>query len=76
MTGLPTSLRALLKPAGTARNGLGATRRRDRWWTAPLVQGTLFTVCAVYLFVSGIPTPLFGTPYETANGLSRRCSRR
>ncbi len=69
MTGLPASLRALHKPTGTAPAGLGATRRRDAWWTAPLVQGTLFTVCATYLFVSGILfTPLFGTPYEV-NGL-------
>ena len=70
MTGLPASLRAPHKPAGTALNGIGATRRRERWWLAPLTQGTLFTVCATYLFVSGILfTPLFGTPYETAGGL-------
>ena len=69
MTGLPSSLRLPHKPRGTAPNGLGATRRQDRWWVAPTVQGTLFTVCATYLFISGILfTPLFGTPYEV-NGL-------
>jgi hypothetical protein len=70
MTGLPTSLRVPHKPRGTAANGLGVTRRIDRWWVAPGVQGTLFTICATYLFLSGILfTPLFGTPYETADGL-------
>jgi hypothetical protein len=71
MTGLVGSLRAPRKPAGTAANGFGATRRRDRWWTAPLVQGVLFTVCATYLFFSGIIwTPLFGTGYEHEGYLS------
>ena len=56
MTGLPArSARApAAQAAGTAPPGSGATRRRDRWWLAPVVQGTLFTVCATYLFVSGI----------------------
>jgi len=59
------------KPVGTAPRGFGATSRLDAWWTAPSVQGTLFTVCAVYLFVSGILlTPLFGTPYEVDGYLS------
>ncbi len=71
MTGLVGSLRAPRKAAGTAPSGFGATRRRDRWWTAPLVQGTLFTICATYLFVSGIIwTPLFGTAYEVDGYLS------
>ncbi len=71
MTGIPASLRLPRKPAGTAPTGLGATRRLDRWWVAPGVQGTLFTVCAVYLFISGILlTPLFGTPYEVDGYLS------
>ena len=66
MTTLPTQL----KPQGTAPSGLGLTSRRDRWWLAPTIQGTLFTICATYLFVSGILfTPLFGTPYETSGGL-------
>ena len=65
MTELPVSLRLPRKPAGTAALGLGKTRRLDRWWVAPGVQATVFTVCATYLFISGILlTPLFGTPYE------------
>ena len=71
MTGLPASLRAPHKPRGTAPNGLGATRRRERWWVAPTVQGVLFTVCATYLFISGILlTPLLGTPYKIDGLLS------
>jgi len=61
----------VLKPAGTAAPGLGRTRRRDRWWVAPSVQGVLFTVCATYLFFSGILwTPIFGTAYEVDGYLS------
>jgi hypothetical protein len=61
----------VLKPAGTAASGLGRTRRRDRWWVAPGVQATLFTICATYLFVSGILwTPIFGTAYEVDGYLS------
>ena len=74
MTGWPASLRTARpprKPVGTAQNGLGLTNRRDRWWVAPGVQAVLFTVCAVYLGVSGILfTPLFGTPYEYDGYLS------
>ena len=39
---------------GPRPRGFGATSRKDAWWLAPAVQGTLFTVCATYLFVSGI----------------------
>jgi hypothetical protein len=71
MTGLPASLRVPRKPPGTAPTGFGITGRLDRWWVAPGVQGTLFTICATYLFVSGILfTPLFGTPYEADGYLS------
>jgi len=66
-----TTARTTVKPRGTARAGLGVTRRRDRWWIAPGVQATLFTVCATYLFLSGIVwTPLFGTPYQVDGYLS------
>jgi hypothetical protein len=66
-----TSARTALKPHGTAQNGLGVTRRRDRWWVAPGVQATLFTVCATYLFVSGILwTPIFHTAYKVDEYLS------
>ena len=72
MTGLPGQpARSRTSRRGTAPTGLGATQRRDRWWMAPAVQGTLFTVCATYLFISGILlTPLFGTPYEVDGYLS------
>src|SRR5690349_8854245 len=74
MTGIPASLRLgrpPRKPAGTAPRGFGITSRLDAWWVAPAVQGTLFTVCALYLFVSGILlTPLFNTPYEVDGYLS------
>jgi hypothetical protein len=66
-----TSARTALKPPGTAPAGLGVTRRRDRWWLAPGVQATLFTICATYLFVSGILwTPIFGTAYKVDEYLS------
>ena len=66
-----TSPSTVLKPPGTAPQGFGATRRRDRWWVAPTVQGILFTVLAGYLFFSGIVwTPLFGTAYEVDGYLS------
>ena len=64
-------VRPPIKPPGTAPRGFGATTRRDAWWTAPLVQGTVFTICAAYLFFSGIIwTPLFGTAYEVDGYLS------
>ena len=59
------------KPVGTARQGLGETSRGDAWWVAPGVQATVFTICATYLFVSGILwTPIFGTAYEVDGYLS------
>jgi hypothetical protein len=68
---IPTTPSTVLKPAGTASRGLGRTNRRDSWWIAPTVQGILFTVCATYLFVSGILwTPIFGTAYEVGGYLS------
>ena len=62
--------------ARSSRAGTAPARaRRDaparRWWVAPGVQATLFTICATYLFVSGILwTPLFGTAYEVDGYLS------
>ena len=71
MTGVPATLRLPRKPRGTARQGFARTSRRDAWALAPGVQATLFTVCATYLFVSGILlTPLLGTPYEVDGYLS------
>jgi hypothetical protein len=68
MTTVPT----VLKPRGTAPQGLGVTHRLDRGWLLAIgVQGTLFTICAAYLFWSGIIwTPLFGTAYEADGYLS------
>ncbi len=66
-----TTARTTVKPRGTAPAGIGITRRRDRWWLAPGIQATLFTVCATYLFFSGIIwTPLFGTAYKVDEYLS------
>jgi hypothetical protein len=71
MTGIPASLRLPRKPPGTARQGLGATNRKDAWAIAPGVQAVLFTALATYLFWSGIVwTPLFGTAYEVDGYLS------
>ena len=71
MTGIPATLRLPRKPAGTAQQGLGETRRRDDWALAPGVQAVLFTLLATYLFWSGIVwTPLLGTAYEVDGYLS------
>jgi hypothetical protein len=68
---MTASSQAASKPVGTARRGLGVTARRDPWWLAPGIQATLFTICASYLFFSGIVwTPLFGTAYEVDGYLS------
>jgi len=67
----PTIPRTVLKPPGTADQRFLATMRRERWWIAPGVQATLFTLLAGYLFFSGIVwTPLFGTAYEVDGYLS------
>ncbi len=66
-----TAIQTPAKPAGTAQQGLARTQRRDAWWLAPAVQGVVFTICASYLFFSGIVwTPLFGTHYEAVGYLS------
>ena len=71
MTGLVGTRRPPRKPQGTTPNGFGVTKRRDRWWTTPLVQGVLFTICATYLGFSGILwQPLGGPPYEVDGYLS------
>jgi hypothetical protein len=78
MTTLPTQARTGVtsppgKPVGTAPRGFGATSRKEAWWLAPAAQGALFTICATYLFVSGILLwPIFGDqiPYEVDGYLS------
>ena len=43
----------------------------DRWWVAPGVQGTLFTICATTCSSAALVwTPLFGTAYEVDGYLS------
>ena len=68
----PSACGAPRKPRRHRARGL---RRGQRAATAggshPAVQGIVFTVCATYLFVSGILwTPLFGTAYEVDGYLS------
>jgi hypothetical protein len=59
------------KPRGTAPAGFAVTSRIDRWFTAPLTQLVVFTVCATYLLVSGVIwEPIFHTGYEIDNYLS------
>jgi len=71
VTGHPATLDVPAKPRGTAPRAVFATSRRDAWALAPVVQGVVFTICATYLFFSGIIwTPLFGTPYEVDGYLS------
>jgi hypothetical protein len=71
MTGRQATLEVPAKPRGTAPRRLFATSRRDAWALAPAVQGILFTICATYLFFSGIIwTPVFGTAYEVNGYLS------
>ena len=62
-------LRALRKPRGTAAQGFGRTNRRDSWAVYPILQGTVFTICATYLTFSGVLWgPLFGPQYVQADG--------
>jgi hypothetical protein len=64
-------LRALRKPRGTARQGFGATGRRDNWIVYPVVQGLVFTICASYLTFSGILwEPIWHTGYRFDGYLS------
>jgi hypothetical protein len=68
-SGTPTH--APLKPAGTARQGLGVTSRRDDWATAPLIVGAGFTAFVVYsLFSALVWGPVFGVGYEVDGYLS------
>lgn len=59
------------KPAGTALRGLGATRRRDRWWVLPGATALVFGAFILYsLFSSLVWQPLLGVPYEAEGYLS------
>jgi len=62
-------LRALRKPRGTAAQGFGRTSRRDTWAIYPVLQATVFTICAGYLTFSGVFWgPLFGPKFVEADG--------
>ena len=57
-------------PPQAGRDGPGRSsvrRRRDRWWTAPLAQGTLFTICATAPVHQRdhLDMPLYGWPTWT-----------
>ena len=67
MTTIPTPY----KPAGTARQGMGATSRSDNWTTEPLIVAFGFTTFVVYsLFSALLWGPLFGAGYEAQGYLS------
>ena len=71
MTGLPAALRLPRKPAGTARQGFGATSRIDDWATEPGIVAFGFTAFIVYsLFSALLWYPLFGVAYEVDGYLS------
>ncbi|HUQ43391.1 MAG TPA: succinate dehydrogenase [Candidatus Limnocylindria bacterium] len=69
MTVQSAVLRALRKPRGSAPQGFGETKRRDAWAIYPLLQATVFTICAGYLTFSGVLWgPLFGPQYVAWDG--------
>jgi hypothetical protein len=66
-----TTLRTPLKPAGTARQGLGATARPDNWAIEPGIVALGFTAFIVYsLFSALLWGPVFGVNYEADGYLS------
>ncbi|MEX1168784.1 MAG: succinate dehydrogenase [Chloroflexota bacterium] len=74
MTAWPASLRSTRpprKPTGTAPQGLGATSRKDDWWSSPLGVGFWLAVLVLYSGFSALLwKPLFGAPYEVGPYLS------
>lgn len=74
MTAWPASLRTTRpprKPAGTAPQGLGATTRRDDWWSSPLGVGFWLAVLVLYSAFSALLwKPLFGAPFEVDGYIS------
>jgi hypothetical protein len=71
MTGLPASLRLPRKPAGTVRQGFGATSRIDDWASEPAIVAIGFTSFIVYsLFSALLWQPLLGVAYEVDGYLS------
>jgi hypothetical protein len=60
-----------IKPPGTARQGYGATTRRDAWSTEPTIIAIGFTTFIVYtLFSALLWGPIFGVSYEVQGYLS------
>jgi hypothetical protein len=58
-------------PRGTARQGLGATSRRDPWWIQPGIIASGFGLFIGYtLFSALIWEPVFGVAYEVDGYLS------
>jgi hypothetical protein len=58
-------------PRGTARQGLGATSRRDAWWLVPGIIATGFGAFIAYsLFSALLLEPLFHVHYEVDGYLS------
>jgi hypothetical protein len=67
----PTSEYDIAPPWRTARQGFGATTRRDAWWVGPTVTGVVFGAFVLYsLFSAFLWHPLFGAPIETQGYLS------
>jgi hypothetical protein len=58
-------------PRGTARQGLGATSRRDAWWLVPGIIASGFGAFIAYsLFSALLWEPIFHVPYEVDGYLS------
>jgi hypothetical protein len=58
-------------PRGTARQGLGATSRRDPWWIQPGIIASGFGLFIAYtLFSALLWEPVFGVAYEVDGYLS------
>ena len=77
MTGLPASLRLPRKPAGTARQGFGATSRLDDWATEPGIVAFGFTAFILYsLFSALLLVPAVRRRRTRSTATSRRSSRR
>ena len=65
------SVTQVSNPRGTARQGLGATSRRDPWWLTPGIIAAGFGAFIAYsLFSALLWEPIFGVPYEVDGYLS------
>jgi hypothetical protein len=67
----PDALARRTTPGGTARQGLGATSRRDPWWLQPGIIAAGFGAFILYsLFSALVWEPIFHVPYEADGYLS------